>query len=149
MAFLGWFFLALTALIFWGITGVTQKLSTNYISTRLSFLWFGVAFFPIALVILVSVPLDWNLTPGLFGLAVLGGVLNGLGVITSFAALRSGGKASIVIPMVYLYPLVTIVLAIVFLHEKLTRVQVTGIALAIVAAVLLCCEPAPREKELP
>jgi transporter family protein len=34
-----WLFYAFIALVFWGITGVTQKLSTNAISTQLSFLW--------------------------------------------------------------------------------------------------------------
>ncbi|MFB3923364.1 MAG: EamA family transporter [Terriglobia bacterium] len=140
-----WLIYALIALIFWGITGVTQKLSTNHISTQLSFLWFAIAFVPIALVILASVSLDWHLTTKVFALAVIGGALNGLGAYTSFAALEHGGKASIVIPLVYLYPLVTIVLAIVFLHEKLTGVQIAGIVLAIGAAILLSRETPASE----
>jgi len=144
-----WLVYALVALIFWGITGVTQKLSTNCISTQLSFLWFAIAFVPIALVILAVTPLDWHLKPGILGLAVVGGALNGLGAFTSFAALKSGGKASIVIPLVYLYPLVTILLALLFLHERLTGAQGAGIILAIIAAVLLSREAAPPEKALP
>jgi drug/metabolite transporter (DMT)-like permease len=53
-----------------------------------------------------------------------------------------------VIPLVYLYPLVTILLALVFLHERLTGVQAVGIALAIVAAILLSQEAAPPDKTL-
>ena len=142
-----WSLFALIALVFWGITGVTQKLATNFISTRLSFLWFAIAFIPLALTILVTLPLDWSLQRGVFWLAVLGGTLNGLGVVTSFAALESGGKTSVVIPLVYLYPLLTIVLAVVFLGERLTAVQITGIVLAIVAAALLSCEPTARSDE--
>jgi transporter family protein len=145
MHFPGWLVYALIALVFWGITGVTQKLSTNSISTQLSFLWFAVAFVPIALVILVSMPLDWHLKPRVFWLAVVGGGLNGLGAFTSFAALESGGKASIVIPLVYLYPLLAILLALLFLHERLTGVQAAGIALAIIAAILLSREAPPSE----
>jgi len=140
-----WLIYALIALVFWGITGVTQKLSTNAISTQLSFLWFAIAFVPIALVILGTMPLDWHLKPKVFWLAVVGGALNGLGAYTSFAALESGGKASIVIPLVYLYPLVTILLALLFLHERITGVQGAGIALAIVAAILLSREAPPSE----
>jgi transporter family protein len=143
-----WLVYALVALVFWGITGVTQKLSTNCISTQLSFLWFAIAFVPIALVILAVTPLDWHLKPKILALAVVGGALNGLGAFTSFAALESGGKASIVIPLVYLYPLVTILLALLFLHERLTGVQAVGIALAIVAAILLSQEAAPPDKTL-
>jgi transporter family protein len=140
-----WLLFALITLLFWGITGVTQKLSTNAISTELSFLWFGLAFIPIALTILLIVPLDWHLNARVFWLAVIGGALNGLGAMTSFKALESGGKASIVIPLCYLYPLVTIFLALVFLHEKVTRVEVLGIILALVAAILLSREAPPEE----
>jgi transporter family protein len=145
MHFPVWLLFALVTLVFWGITGVTQKLSTNNISTELSFLWFSYAMIALALVILPVVPLDWHMTPKVFCLAVIGGALNGLGVITSFAALEKGGKASIVIPLCYLYPLLTIVLAITFLHESLTRIQVIGIALALVAAGLLSQEAPPQE----
>jgi bacterial/archaeal transporter family protein len=140
-----WLFFAIIALIFWGVTGITQKLSTNAISTELSFLWFVVAFIPIAAFILVEVPLHWQMKAHVFWLAVTGGALNGLGAMTSFKALECGGKASIVIPLCYLYPLVTILLALVFLGERVTRVEALGIVLALVAAVLLSREAPPKE----
>ena len=68
---------------------------------------------------------------------VVGGALNGLGPYASFAALKPSGKVPIVIPLVYLYPLVTILLAILFLREKLTRVQIAGIILAIILGIFL------------
>ena len=135
-----WLFYALIALVFWGITGVTQKLSTNRISTQLSFLWFAYSMIAIGLVIALTVPVKWHTTPRVFCLAVLGGALNGLGAFTSFAAFEKGGKASIVVPLCYLFPLVTVVLALTFLHESVTRTQTIGILLALVAAVLLSQE---------
>src|SRR4029077_8906231 len=106
----------------------------------LAVLWFSYAMFALALGILVAVPLNWHVSPGVFCLAAVSGTLNALGVMTSFAALERGGKASIVIPLTCLYPLVTICLAVTFLHEALTRLQVAGVILAIVAAVLLSRE---------
>ena len=135
-----WLIFAMVALVFWGITGVTQKLSTNAISTELSFLWFGVAMIALGLTVLPLVLSHGHLAAKDFWLAVAGGTLNSLGAYTSFAALEKGGKASIVIPLCYLYPLLTIVLAIAFLHETLTRPQLFGIVLALVAAVLLSRE---------
>jgi len=135
-----WLIFAMVALVFWGITGVTQKLSTNAISTELSFLWFGLAMIALALTVLPLVLPYWHLAAKDFWLAVVGGTLNSLGAYTSFAALEKGGKASIVIPLCYLYPLLTIILAIVFLHEGLTRPQLAGISLALVSAVLLSQE---------
>ena len=139
-----WLLFALITLLFWGTTGVTQKLSTNAISTELSFLWFVVAFLPIALVIVLAVPLDWHIKTRVYCLAVVGGALNGLGALTSFKALESGGKASIVIPLCYLYPLVTIFLALILLHERVTRTEIAGIVLALVAAILLSREALPE-----
>jgi drug/metabolite transporter (DMT)-like permease len=139
-----WLLFALVTLIFWGTTGVTQKLSTNAISTELSFLWFVLAFLPIALVIVLVVPLDWHIKTRVYGLAIVGGALNGLGAFTSFKALESGGKASIVVPLCYLYPLVTIFLAVIVLHEKITRTEIAGIVLALVAAILLSREALPE-----
>ena len=139
-----WLLFALITLIFWGTTGVTQKLSTNAISTESSFLWFVVAFLPIALVIVLVVPLDWHIKTRVYCLAIVGGALNGLGALTSFKALESGGKASIVIPLCYLYPLVTIFLALILLHEKFTRTEIAGIVLALVAAILLSREALPE-----
>jgi transporter family protein len=112
-----WLWFAIIALVFWGVTGVTQKLSTNRISSELSFLWFA------------------------YAMAILGGTLNGFGALTSFAALESGGKASVVISLISLYPLLTVILAVAFLHESITKVQMVGIVLAIAAAILLSLEP--------
>jgi transporter family protein len=141
-----WMIYALVALVFWGITGVTQKLATNNISTQLSFLWFVYAMIAIGLVILLTVPIQWHMQPKIFWLAVVGGALNGLGALTSFAAFEKGGKASIVVPLCYLFPLVTVLIAITFLHESLTRTEVAGIVTALIAAVLLSQEGAPQEE---
>lgn len=140
----GWVIFAVIALVLWGITGVTQKLSTNSISSELSFLWFAIAMIAISTVLALTVPVQWHPSPLLFGLAVLGGTLNGLGALTSFTALESGGKASVVISLVALYPLLTVAFAVFFLHERMTGVQAAGIVFAIGAAILLSVEPEER-----
>jgi bacterial/archaeal transporter family protein len=135
-----WLFFSLVSLIFFGITGITQKLSTNHISFEASFAWFCAAMILISAAIGLAVPLDWRVSPLLLLLAALGGTLNGLGALTSFAALEKGGKASVVIPIINLYPLVTIFGAWLFLGEKLTGKQVVGILFALAAVVLLSQE---------
>jgi transporter family protein len=140
-----WVGLSCVALALWGITGVTQKLSTNKISSLHSFVWFSGAFVLVAAVLLAFVPLGGQLSVTTIALAALGGLLNGGGALTSFAAFERGGKASIVIPLVSLYPLVTIGGAWLYLHERVTAVQAAGIACALVAVILLSREPAPEE----
>ena len=142
-----WILFATIALVFWGITGVTQKLATNRISSELSFLWFAYAMIAISLVLMVTATMHWHVRPLIFWLAVAGGTLNGLGALTSFTALESGGKASILISLISLYPLLTVAFAVVVLHEKLTAVQGAGVVLAIVAAILLSLEPKALEAQ--
>lgn len=148
MAFIpGWLIFASIALVFWGITGVTQKLATNRISSELSFLWFAYAMIAISAVLMLAVPMHWHVRALVFWLAVAGGTLNGLGALTSFTALESGGKASIVISLISLYPLVTVVFAVTVLHEHLTLVQAIGVVLALAAAILLSLEPKSAQEQ--
>ena len=140
-----WFLFAVVALVFFGISGITQKLSTNHVSFELSFLWFCIAMGTISAGVAILVPIEWRLSPALVGLAALGGLLNGLGALTSFAALEKGGKASVVIPIINLYPLVTIAGAWLFLGEKLTATQMGGIVCALGAVLLLSQESAPAD----
>ncbi len=135
--FSGWIIFTAIALVLWGLSGVTQKLATNHISSQLSFIWFAVAMIVISLIVALSEPIHWRIGSGVMLLAICGGVLNGLGALTSFCALESGGKASVVISLVALYPLLTVAIAVAFLHEALTGRQVVGIVLAIIAAILL------------
>ena len=53
-------FFAFIALLLWGISGITQKLSTNRISSELSFLWFTYAMAAISGTLILSVPMHWH-----------------------------------------------------------------------------------------
>ncbi|MBS1842370.1 MAG: EamA family transporter [Acidobacteria bacterium] len=138
-----WLIFTVIALVFWGVTGVTQKLSTNRISSALSFLWFAYAMVAISIVLALTVSIHWQTKPMTFLIAAAGGTLNGLGALTSFVALESGGKASVVISLISLFPLVTVAFAVIVLQERLTLTQTFGVVLAILAAILLSMEPKP------
>jgi len=58
-----WLGFAILALVLWGITGVTQKLSTNRISSERSFLWFCVAMVALSGAVLVAVRPHWGIGP--------------------------------------------------------------------------------------
>lgn len=140
-----WLLFALGSLISWGASGVIQKLSTNDIPTNLAVLWFSYAMFGLAIGVLILIPLDWHVKPSVLFIAAISGLLNVLGVMASFAALERGGKASVVIPLTCLYPLVTILIAVTLFHEDLTRVQICGVILAIIAAGLLSREASTED----
>lgn len=135
-----WLGFAIAALVLWGITGVTQKLSTNRISSERSFLWFCWAMVALSAAVLAVARPNWGLGTLVVVCSIAGGALNGLGAWTSFRALESGGKASVVISLISLYPLLTVLLAVMLLGERLTWMQSTGAVTAIVAAILLSME---------
>jgi transporter family protein len=141
-----WLGFAVAALVLWGITGVTQKLSTNRISSERSFLWFCWAMVALSAAVLVIARPHWGLGGLVVACSVAGGALNGLGAWTSFRALESGGKASIVISLISLYPLLTVLLAVLLLGERLTWTQTAGAVTAIAAAILLSME-APQNAQ--
>jgi transporter family protein len=73
--------------------------------------------------------------------ATLTGVLGGSGNVALYRALQIGGEGSVIVPITGMYPLVTVILARFLLKERLNRVQMTGIGLALVAIYLF----SPRE----
>src|SRR3954469_21627055 len=139
-----WLWFSIGALVLWGITGITQKLATNRITSERSFLWFCWAMVALSAMVMFFVHLKWGLGRLVVISSIAGGALNGLGAWTSFRALESGGKASIVISLISLYPLLTVVLAVLLLGERLTMMQTAGAITAIAAAILLSLESPPK-----
>ncbi len=131
-----WFWFAAVTLLAWGVVGMLQKLSTNYISAESSLIWLVVGYLVLEPLLYPGKSLysysRWNLT-----WAVLSGALNALGALALFAALKSGGKASIVAPLTALYPLVVILAVPFLLHESISVLQITGVVCTLIAAVCL------------
>ena len=64
------------------------------------------------------------------------GRLTCLGNVAYYDVLNRGAKAATVIPLTALYPLVTVLLAVAFLKERLNRVQFLGILFSLSAIYL-------------
>jgi drug/metabolite transporter (DMT)-like permease len=146
----GWMGYSLAAMFFWGVFSATQKVSTNHISAELSYLAWCAAFVPIALWIVATKNLNWNMSAAMLWSGLAAGALNGFGVIAAFAAYRYDGKASVVTPLAAAgQPVVTVVLALLFLGERIGPIEGAGVILAIGAAIALSHEkrkrPAPHE----
>jgi transporter family protein len=67
---------------------------------------------------------------------IVAGFLGSAGTILFYAALGAG-KASLIVPLTALYPVVTVALSLLVLHETVTLKQVFGVALAIAAILLI------------
>ena len=146
-----WIIYASAAIVLWGVNGLFMKLGTNRISARSMVIWVSFGF-------LILLPWMWK-SVALSGLSttvilvgLIAGSVNGLGNWAVFACLERGAKASVAIPLTALYPLCTVALATVFLNERPTALQWSGIALAVAGGAMLSYEPAPvtsREEPIP
>lgn len=138
-----WLFFSLLAIALWGVFGVVSKWASNHLSgTDLQVIsTFGVV--PVALLLLAAPNLPkrtGSLAKGItFG--IITGFCGSLGNLAVFVALNQGGEASIIFPLSSVYPLVTVVLALIILRERLNLVQVVGIGLALGALFLFNVVP--------
>jgi uncharacterized membrane protein len=67
---------------------------------------------------------------------LLSGIATGLGTLGYFAALREK-DASVVTPLTGVFPILTVALAFVVLRERLNKVQMGGMVLALASIVIL------------
>ena len=134
-----WMAYALLTLLLFGMSCITQKFTTRYISDELSTIFFTIGFIPLALLIWLAGSPPWNLNARDWTLGIAVGLLMAIGTLALFAAMRRG-KASIVTPLTALYPLITVILAVLFLNEHLDLTKIAAIAVALVAAMALSKE---------
>ena len=131
-----WFAPVAIVLISWGVVGILQKLSTNYISAESALIWLAVGYFLLAPFFYPGRIIFAYSTRSLV-LTLVSAALNSVGAWALLAAMRSGGRASIVVPFTALYPLVVVMLAPLILHETITLLQGAGVLCALAAVVLL------------
>lgn len=134
----------LVIIFFWGLWGLFGKISANKLGLQ-SAIWGAFFTFPIIMIGFMLAtkqlfPLNLDKTGIFFSLA--GGLAGAIGTVI-FIPLLKQEQASILIPITALYPAVTVVLAMIFLHEKLTLPQIGGIFLALASIFLVSLSGKP------
>ena len=131
-----WFWYSTLCVLCWGAWVLCSKRGSNEISASAMQFLFAFGFIPVALLVLVLKPVKFEKSvKGIF-YSLGNGVLAGIGGLALFAAYRSGGNTSVITAATALYPLVTVVLAILILRERLTWLQVVGLGFAVVAIII-------------
>jgi uncharacterized membrane protein len=132
---LRWLPWAILSCVGWGIYGFLAKVGSAGVNATDMQILFTIGTFPlIAFFLFRRSGLGSDNKGRIIGTLI--GVLAGLGGIAFFAAMERG-KASLVGPTTSLFPLITVILARFALRERLNRVQMIGILLALVSAGLL------------
>jgi drug/metabolite transporter (DMT)-like permease len=132
-----WLVYALVTTISWGIWGAFIEIPEKAgFPATLGYSVWAITMIPCALIALYNI--NWKLERDtrsvLLGCVV--GLTGSGGQLLLFQALR-GGPAYIVFPLVSMFPIVSIFLSVVFLKERATKRQWTGIAVALAAIFCL------------
>lgn len=134
-----WIAAVLCGLSLWGLWGFVAKVCLNRGTGYIAFSLIsavGIGIVACAALVFFGPEHGQGITSGKLWFGLLSALSGGVGTIAFYGALERG-PASIVAPLIALYPVVTIVLSFLFLQERLSVTEATGIALAIVAALLI------------
>jgi drug/metabolite transporter (DMT)-like permease len=140
---LGWFLQSLLIMLAWGVQAYFMRLANHTVSAES-------IFFYMALGALLLAPVAWAMTDfaqpinlGLDGPWMTAAIqlLNAVGALTLVYAFRYG-KAIVVAPLTNAgAPLVTAVLSLIFASVVPGPLKMVGLALALIASLLLVLEP--------
>lgn len=131
-----WIFYALGSIFWWGVWGFLSKLGSDRVEPRQLQILFTFGLLPPVIIAWARLGLRLETDPrgALYG--IFNGLFSGFGMLAFYAALAKG-QASVVGPFTALFPLLTVLLAFLFLRERINRVQGAGIVLALVAIFIL------------
>jgi transporter family protein len=136
-----WLLPAMGAMLCWGLWGFIPKQTTQYLSPTSAIFYEvfgGVVFAAIVLLFTQTLP---EFHPKGALLAMSTGMLGFLGALMFLTAVMRG-PVKLVSIVSALYPIITILLAVTFLHEAISLRQGIGIILAGLALVLIVGEAA-------
>jgi bacterial/archaeal transporter family protein len=132
-----WFWYSILSSLCWTAWAFTAKLGSREIPpTTMEFISaFGFLSVTIGVVTIRKVQKESNLSGRCY--ALVSGLLLALGGLSLYGAYRTGHNTSIVTAITSLYPVITFLVAVVFLRERLNRVQLLGFCFAAAAIFIL------------
>ncbi|ACK73278.1 protein of unknown function DUF6 transmembrane [Gloeothece citriformis PCC 7424] len=131
-----WILPTLGALIFWGFWGFIPKITTQYIEPKSAIVYEVIGAMIVGMIVLFSLQFQPDTHPKGIVLAITTGML---GLLGAFCFLNAVSKGAVVLvsTLSALYPVVTICLATFILGETISIQQGVGIALAVLAIILI------------
>jgi len=136
-----WLYYAMTTTVLWGVWGAFIEIPEKAgFPATLGYSAWALTMIPVALVALklISWKLDKDRRSILLGMGA--GLMGCGGQLILFQCLRMG-PAYIVFPIISLYPVVTIILSVLFLKESASKRAWIGIVFALVAIAMLSYQP--------
>lgn len=133
---MSWLALALLTAALWAGWSFLGKIALKSAAPVQATILFGIASVMVGIVSLVIAPRALSWSPGALWLTALSATLGGAGLVTFYLALDRG-KASLVAPVIGVYPAIVALLSVAFLSEHLSAIQALGVVLAVTGVVLV------------
>jgi transporter family protein len=130
-----WFWYSILCVLCWGAWALASKLGSREIPPQAMQFLFTIGTLPVAAALLIARRGKLEKSGKGISYAVLNGVLAGIGGLTLFAAYHTNSNTSVITAATALYPMITVVLAVLILRERLTLVQMLGLVFAALAIV--------------
>lgn len=131
-----WLWYAIFCLLCWGPYAIFSKLGSSEIPALTMQFLFTLGGVPIAFGVLAARRFSLEPSPRGIVYSLIVGLLSAIGGTALFAAYGTGASTVVITVVTGLYPLVTVLLAVAFLRERLTKRQSIGLAFAVAAFVL-------------
>ncbi len=132
----GWLTLAVAAVVLWGLWGVLGKVASQFLPFQAVYAVGVVGHLCTVMAVLAATGFQVPWHPLGWAAALGAGLCTSLGLLCFYGALAQG-SATVVVPLTSLYPVITVVVSQLLLHETLTLRHLAGIALALAAGWLL------------
>jgi transporter family protein len=131
-----WAWYAAQCIAWWGLWGFLAKVGSEKATPFQLQMLFTFGMVPVSLAILWR--MKWKVASNWKGVSfgILSGVTTGIGILGYYAAMK-GEAVAIVTPATGIFPLLTVMLATLLLGERLNRVQMCGIGLALLSIFIL------------
>jgi transporter family protein len=136
MAVVGWLFYSLTTVALFALWSVLGKVALRTATPVQTTILYGVAATLVALVAIGFGQRTASWSAQALWVGVISAVCGALGLLTFYLALDRG-SASLAVPVIGFYPAVVAVLSVAFLGERLSALQVVGVALAVTGVALI------------
>jgi uncharacterized membrane protein len=131
-----WFWYSILTVFGWAGWAIFLKIGSVEIPSEPSLFLQTAGMIPLAVILVLAGTAGGSPSKRGVAYSLLNGIISGIGILCLLAAYRSGGNTSVVSVTSSLYPLVTFVLAVLLLREKLTKLQLLGLILATVSIVI-------------
>jgi transporter family protein len=133
-----WLFYTILSIVLWGIWGIiAKKADAEQVEPKLLQAISTIGVVPTSLLLIASPGFRRNkrIVPGC-AYAFATGLCASVGNLAYFLSLNRGGAASVVAPLTGMFAVVTLVLAIFLLGERINSIQGIGILISLIAVYL-------------